>query len=316
MRLSIVSLGGYSVFGVFVVVAWRYLVGCQPMESQSLPVQNLPVAEEDEDVLEPMPGPYVRAWDDILRGLRGWHLWFYLGWNDILSRYRRSVLGPVWLTMNMATMTGLTGVLYGSLFHMDLKTYLPYLCAGMLMWTTFSNIISESCVTFVDAGKYLTQMQMNMSSFIYQMLWRNTIVFLHMLVVYVFVALVFQQHVGFGVVLVVPGLALWLINGFWVGLLLSTLAARFRDLSQIVGSLLQVAFFLTPILWKPDLLGNRIYLANVNPLYHFIELVRGPLLGVAPPVWSWLVCLGVTVLTGACALWVFARGRPRIPFWM
>ena len=259
---------------------------------------------------------YVLAWHDIYSGLVNWHLWFYLGWNDILSRYRRSVLGPMWMTINMAIMTGLTGILYGSLFHMDLKAYLPFLCAGMMLWSTFSNIVVESCTAFIDARNMLTQMHITLSSFIYRLLWRNTIVFLHMFVVFVLVAIIFQTSTGTTLLLVIPGLFLWILNGIWVGLLLGTLAARFRDLPQVIGSLLQVGFFMTPILWKPDMLGNRIYLADVNPLYHFIELVRGPLLGTAPAALSWLMVFGITITGSAAAFWVFARGRPRVPFWV
>ncbi len=291
------------------------------MESQNILSQSRPDADAgDPDTvtvhIRTRYDSYILAWHDIYDGFSNWHLWFYLGWNDILSRYRRSVLGPLWMTLNMAIMTGLTGILYGSLFHMDLRSYLPFLCAGMMLWSTFSNIVMESCVAFIEARHMLTQMHMTLSSFVFRTLWRNTIVFLHMVVVFVVVAVIFQQSVDASLFLIIPGLLLWVLNGLWLGLLLGTLAARFRDLPQVMGSLLQVGFFLTPILWKPDMLGNRIYLADANPLYHFLELVRGPLLGTAPATLSWLFTIAITITGSAVAFWVFARGRPRVPFWM
>jgi ABC-type polysaccharide/polyol phosphate export permease len=95
------------------------------------------------------------------------------------------------------------------------------------------------------------------------------------------------------------------------------MCVRFRDIPQIVASLLQVAFFLTPILWQPTMLsGRRVVVVDYNPFYHFVELIRGPLLGHDPSRLSWLVVAAITVVGWAMTLMLYSRYRSRIPYWV
>jgi ABC-type polysaccharide/polyol phosphate export permease len=106
-------------------------------------------------------------------------------------------------------------------------------------------------------------------------------------------------------------------NLFWVALLLAVLSVRFRDIPQIVASVVQVAFFLSPIIWKADMLGpkNR-FVADFNPLYHFMEVIRAPLLGQPIRAISWIITLCLLVLGSVGAFLVFARLRARVPYWL
>src|SRR6187402_1914554 len=91
--------------------------------------------------------------------------------------------------------------------------------------------------------------------------------------------------------LVIPGLVLVSLNGLWVGLLLGMLCVRFRDIPQIIANVIQLLFFLTPILWKPDQLTQGRAFVEANPFHHFVSLIREPLLGVAPSLETWLIVL-------------------------
>lgn len=109
----------------------------------------------------------------------------------------------------------------------------------------------------------------------------------HNAVVYVGIAVLFGIYAGAAGLLVVPALILAIANAMWVGLLLGTLCTRFRDIPQIVQSLMRVAFFVTPVIWIPAQLGTREHLALWNPFTYFVELIRAPLLGQVPPPLTW-----------------------------
>ncbi|PXV58959.1 putative hydrolase, CocE/NonD family [Dyella jiangningensis] len=94
--------------------------------------------------------------------------------------------------------------------------------------------------------------------------------------------------------------------------------ARFRDLSQIVGSVLQVAFYLTPIMWLPRSLPANVsvYLLDFNPAYHLLEIVRAPLLGQWPSAMNWGVSAALAVVGWALALFIYGRYKRRIAYWL
>lgn len=263
---------------------------------------------------EASPGALARA--DLLDGLAQWRLTGLMGWQDIRQRYRRSILGPLWLTLSMAVMVGSLGILYGALFRLPFEDYLPFLALGFLTWGLISGAVTDGCAVFTTSDVFIKQIKLPLSLFVYRMVWRNLIIFAHNLVVYLGVALLFRIWPGAVGLLVLPGLILIILNAVWVGIFFGMICARFRDVPQIVASLLQVAFFLTPIIWKPELLGERVSLAQTNPFYHFVELVRAPLLGDAPTALSWGVVIATTVLGWIVTILFFRRFRARVAYWV
>lgn len=263
--------------------------------------------------------PFRHAWRDVTDSIGLWRLWGLMGWNDILQRYRRSLLGPFWLTLSMAVMVGTLGFLYARLFNMEVHDLLPFLCLGLLIWGFISSLLTEGCMTFIGSEAYIKQIRLPFTLHACRMVWRNLIMFLHNVVVYVGVALWFGIWPGATGLLAIPGLLLIACNGLIIGMLFGMVSARFRDIAQIVSSLTQVIFFLTPIIWKPELLagrGSTQVIADANPFYHFIQLVRDPLLGHVPSLFSYQVAVGTTIAIGLFSFWFFARYRKRIPYWI
>ena len=253
---------------------------------------------------------------DLVAGLQGWRLWGLMGWNDIRERYRRSMLGPFWLTLSMGILVGTLGLLYGVLFGIPIDEYLPFLALGFLAWALISGVITDGCTVFIDSEHFIKQIKLPLSTFVYRILWRNYIIFAHNFVIYLVVAVVFGIWPGMAALLLLPGLGLLAINAVWIGLLFGMVCTRFRDVPQIVTSLLQVAFFLTPVIWMPELLGNRIALVHANPFFHFIELVRAPLLGHIPGALTWTVTVALTVGGWVLTLVFLRRFRNRVPYWL
>ena len=258
----------------------------------------------------------TEALHDLVEGFARWQLWVLLGWNDIRQRYRRSIVGPFWITISMAAMIGGVGYMYAGLFGQKLDEYLVYLAAGIIVFNLISSVMTDGTYVFIASSRAILQAKAPLSIYVYQMIWKNFLIFLHNVTIQIILLIAFQVQVGMGVVLALAGLLLIMVNSIWAGLLLGALSARFRDIPPIVASLMQVAFFLTPIFWKREHLPNREAFVDLNPFYYFIELVRMPLLGQIPPAHMWLVVLAMTCIGGIVSLLFFARYRRRIAYWI
>lgn len=262
---------------------------------------------------------YDRALEDICQGTIRWQVWGRLGWREVRRRYRRTTLGPFWSTMSLAIMIGTMGVIWARLFHTNIQTYLPFVCAGVVAWTLLSTIINEGCTTFTAGHSLITTMGFPYLELSWAVVWRNIIVFFHNIVVFIVVAALFRVEVDWNTLLIVPGLVLVAINGVWIGTLLGMACTRFRDVNQLVASLMQMAMLATPVFWSRDLLKGREALVKVvdyNVFYHFIEVLRAPLLGQAPTMANWIAVLASTVIGWAILLVLYARFRRRIAYWL
>jgi ABC-type polysaccharide/polyol phosphate export permease len=253
---------------------------------------------------------------DVLSAFKAWRLWTMLGWNDIRMRYRRSTLGPFWITLSMAMFIGILGVIYSRIFRVDVETYLPFLTAGFVTWGLISQVVNESCGTFQEGERIIKQIRLPYGLYVFRVIWRNFIIYLHTIVIFIPVALLFHVSPGFTIFLVVPALILLLANLTWVALTLAILAARFRDITPIVATVTQILLFATPIMWPVSTLDGATWIAEINPLYHFIELVRAPLLGNSPPRHSWMVAVVTLGIGSALSLMLLNRASKRIVFWV
>jgi ABC-type polysaccharide/polyol phosphate export permease len=143
------------------------------------------------------------------------------------------------------------------------------------------------------------------------------IVFLHNLLIFIGVAVYGGVPVTPASFLVIPALALVFVNGVWVTLLVGMLCARFRDVQQVITSLLQISMFITPIFFRSEQLGPQfVRFVDFNALFHYVDIVRSPLLGRAPALWSWIVVFVGTVVGWAITLWLFSRFRRRLSYWL
>ena len=264
----------------------------------------------------PTPSQGSQAIVDIVRGMRDYHLWGLLAWQDIRQRYRRSTIGPFWLTISMGALVGGLGMLYAGLFRVQVADYLPFVAAGFVLWGFVSGVINEGCTAFIDAAAIIKQMRLPLSVHVFRVVWRNLIIMAHNVVIYFVVAVVFSVWPGWTGLLAVPGLVLLALNGVWIGMLFGVLSARFRDVPQIAASVVQVAFFLTPIIWKPEQLPERALVLQLNPFFHALELVRAPLLGQVPGTISWITTLAVTGVGWVLTLVIYRRYRWRIAYWV
>lgn len=254
--------------------------------------------------------------NDLLEAIAAYDLWSFLAWQDIKIKYRRSKIGPMWITISMAVFCAALGVVYSQLFKTQIAELLPFLAIGLVVWGFVSSCLGEMPNLFVENGPYIKDMRINPLTILLRALARNTIIFGHNLLIVVGIYVIFGIWPGWVGLLAVPSFLLVLLNLAAISIPLSIIGARFRDLSQITQSILQVIFFITPIFWFPRLLEKGSWVIAINPVAYFIDLVRSPLLGHAPEAISWCVSLITLSISSAIAAWVYRSKKNLIPFWV
>jgi ABC-type polysaccharide/polyol phosphate export permease len=259
----------------------------------------------------------AKAVSDIARAVGAPSVWWLLGSNDIKARYRRSAFGQLWLTLSMGLTIAALGLLYAVLFKQDVTSYLPFIAISIITWQFFAGLINDGCSSFTGSEGYIKNMTLPLSIYPLRVVARNIVVLLHNIVLVPIVWVILDGPVSWAALLVIPGLLLVMINGFFIGLLLGSLAARYRDLPSIMINVMQLAFFMSPVIWKPEQLNAQAQaFVWLNPFSSFLAIVRDPLLGSVPTEFAYLVALGITLANGLLALLVFARARARIVYWL
>jgi ABC-type polysaccharide/polyol phosphate export permease len=258
------------------------------------------------------------GWIDIFAALRGYELAGVLGWQDIRRRYRRSLLGPFWLTISMGILIGSLGFIFGNLFDTSMKEFLSFLTLGLILWTFIATVLTEACTGFTEAEAMIKQISLPLFTHILRILWRNLIIFAHNIVIFPIVLLIFWVPLRATALLSVVGLVLLILNLSWMSLILAVFCTRYRDIRQIIINLLQVSFYLTPIIWMPQLLPKRanIILLNANPFFHLIEIIRAPLLGTPPSVLNWQIGILLALAGWGGTILFYGQFRSRIAYWL
>ncbi len=264
-------------------------------------------------------GMLARADDDIRGTFKLRRLVWTLAVLDIRLRYRGSILGPFWLTLSTAVMVGALGFLYSRLFHTDITTYLPFLSLSLVLWNFISTLTAEGCTCFTASESMIRGMRMPLSLHAARTMVRNILVLGHNIVVIVAVFIIMRKVPGLYSAAIIPALALWLADALAVCLLLGILCARYRDIPPIVASVMQIAFFVSPVLWSPTILAHRglgLVLVKWNPFFALLEIVRGPLLGTPLSLQTWVAAIGYSALLALLAGIAFMRARPRLAYWV
>jgi ABC-type polysaccharide/polyol phosphate export permease len=260
---------------------------------------------------------YAIAVNDIATGVASYRIWGRLGWREIQRRYRRTTIGPFWGATSLAIFTVILGLVWAQLWKQDPKIYMPYVTVGMILWIWLNTSLTEAGGEFILNEALIKQLRIPYTLLICTVVWRNSIVLGHNFLIYVLVCIYAGIIPTWNTLLLIPGAVLLCINVLWIALSLALLSSRYRDIQWIVGSILQIAMFVTPILWDRERLSGPLNaLIDYNPLYHYIEVVRAPLMGRAPEPWTWIVLIAVAIAGWAMTLYLFSRFRRRIPYWL
>lgn len=253
---------------------------------------------------------------DLKQSLASWRLWMLLGWLEIRQRYARSRVGPFWLTISMGVIITSIGVVYGTLFGQKMSEYLPYLATSLVSWGMFASTVQEGSSAYIANGAYIRQVATPKLIYVLQVPWRNLLILAHNFVIILVLLAIFGVPSWASLPLFIPGLVILALNATWMAMLTALFSARFRDLPQIVASLVQVAFYITPIMYRPEALTRFSFLVRLNPLSYLLDVVRQPLLGQVPSMHTYAITISMAIIGWLFALAVTNRFLKRISYWI
>ncbi len=256
------------------------------------------------------------ALEDLEGGLARWRLAWALARSDITHRYRGSILGPLWLTLSTAVMLGALGLLYAKLFRIDVTDYLPWLTVSLILWNTLNQTVTDATICLTGAEGVIRQMPLPYTVHALRVVIRNAIIAAHNLPLIAVIFFIFGVAPHWTLVLAVPGFILMAVGGFAASLFLGMVCARFRDIPPIIGSLMQVAFFVSAVIWKPDMVGHWEPLLPLNPVFAVMEAIRAPIMGTTGGFIVWFAAIAWTAILVAVSWAFFVRFRGRIAFWV
>lgn len=242
-----------------------------------------------------------------------------LGWQDVRQSYRRSALGQLWITIGMGVMIASIGIVFGLIFGTPMQIFLPYLASGIIMWGLISGVLNDGTQAFISAEAMIKQIPLTKLAHLIRVVWRNLLTTGHNIVIFPIVLIAVGGTTGWQVLLFPVGIALALLTVSGLALILAVFATRFRDVPPIVNSLLTVAFYVTPVIWMADDLGDNELahlVLGLNPLYHLLQICRLPLLGQMPTIENWALSALAAGVFWAVGLLVYKKFENRIAYWV
>ncbi|MEO8346089.1 MAG: ABC transporter permease [Betaproteobacteria bacterium] len=251
---------------------------------------------------------------DLMLAFRRWRVWSYLAVNDLKVRYARSRFGFAWIFISFAVWAAGVGFLYGRLFEIELREFVPFLTIGFAAWGFITGTMVDCGGALISAAGYVKQFNQPKQIYVWRSFATQVMSFSLSLLVCGAVLAIFGRLSIAGVACALPGLALLVAAGAGHAFLFSYLTPFFRDLPYALSSALNVVFFVTPIIFTPALLAKRgldsFYL--FNPFYYLIEVVRAPLMTGVLPHWMTLAGAAAYVLVlGVVAFGVVCKALDR-----
>ncbi|MET4257110.1 ABC-type polysaccharide/polyol phosphate export permease/glycosyltransferase involved in cell wall biosynthesis [Bradyrhizobium sp. S3.12.5] len=241
--------------------------------------------------------PQPTGWLDSLRIAAA------LAWSDMRHRYVRSLLGPFWMSLQMAIVVAVLGSVIGQMSNADMLARLPMLALSMTAWTFLNSVVLDATTALQNSASLIRDRALPPVIFLLQCTFRQGLFALHNACVPLLLWLLLTPHDLSGALAALPGLSLFVICTFGLSLVLGALATRYRDLKPIIESTLMLAFLASPVIWSADMINHRSTVMRLNPLTHLFAVWREPLAGGHVDATSIIyVLVALALLLGASVL--------------
>jgi lipopolysaccharide transport system permease protein len=241
--------------------------------------------------------------------------WRALAAGDIRSKYRRTFLGPWWITATNGLTALIMGLVAGRFLGADTKTYLPNFMVSITIWNFIASSLGESCFTMISAGGMIKAVDMPILIHVMRMVQRNLIVLLHNIAIIPIIWLIFPWRLGFEILFCVPGLAIVYVFVVSASTIISMICVRYRDVPPVVAAVLQLLFFISPIIWIPSNVRGGELIVELNPIAYLLAITRDPVMGNVPGLMNWIGAAGSVALLTAAMIYIYTRYRSRVVYW-
>lgn len=235
---------------------------------------------------------------------------------DIKTRFKASLIGPFWLTLHTLIFTLTLGFIFSIVFNTNISEYLPYLSAGLMVWTFMSTQILESTNLFNENSVFIRNVSLPISTYIFRVIIRNLVIVLFHFPITLFVLIYFGKATQADWLLFLVNSCVLIIIISNLTCTISIISARFTDMQPIVQAILQVIFLITPILWSTDTMSERTVFFEFNPIYHLLEFIRAPLLGKAVTDQTVFAIMILFTITSVTAWYFYFKYSSRVVYWI
>lgn len=254
---------------------------------------------------------------DFIEPLRRRESWTVMAWGEIAARYGRTLFGAAWNMIIFGLFCIVIITLFGSLQPDIEYDFGTYVVIGFLIFTLLSNILTDATGVYITNQSWMKGMLLPYGFYIYKGLMRNLYIFAFNLIAAVLILIFFYDfELNSAQIYIIAVVPVYLINGITANILLGAICVRYRDIVQVVQTFTRFSLFITPIMWTADQGGIRTIFAQFNPLTHFIEIVRTPIIHGTVPVQSWMIVIGITVALCLLSIPVYVLTRRRLIYWL
>ena len=259
---------------------------------------------------------FTDATKDLIEGAKLAPLWLRLGYEQTLARFQRSILGPFWLSANLLATAFALAFVFGGLLGAGYRANFPHIISGILAWSLIGGLAAEAGNLFLVNSGIMQSHRLPVSFSAYLHMQKGLVNFATQLIAY-FAVLGILRLLSVPSWTIIPGLVVCVVNTFFLCLLIALPSTRFRDVGFMLGFVLQILFFMTPVFWVPSQMSaSRRFIVDYNPLAHELELIRQPLLGKMPATMDWVWALGTMGVLIFATITALAMFRKRVIFWL
>ena len=253
----------------------------------------------------------------IIYGFKNFNNAYNVAYLDLSLKYRRTIIGNGWSVLTNLITVSIIALVWAAIFNLEIKEYFPKLFIGYTTFYFLASFITGS--TEILYGKYkgiILSLGVGLNIIILRHLIFLVLEYLLFIPVYILIILVLGNNISLSIFLLIPGLILIIINGYWLTFIFSLLSARFRDFALFISSIMGAAFLLTPILWDKERLGEYENFVYLNPLTSMIEAIRDPLMGEPVNPLIYFVLL-ISILIGFFICSIFYKYKKKLfNFWL
>jgi len=261
-------------------------------------------------------GEFLQAWDDLAAAISMWRIWLFLGWRDFRYQTNRTMLGLAWPVVGLGITVTALGYVYGALLTWPANTGYPYIAAGFVCWFFISGCVQGGLNVFISNAGLLKERPLPISFSIFRYTIKMFLEFCLKFIVFFVAAALVKLQPNVNMLMAIPGLLIFFLNGLWINLFFGMAGARFRDLQELLSPLMLIAFLSTPVLWPKSAMGDRAFITQYNPFSQFIDVIREPLLGFPIPTTALWFTISFLILGWILTLFVFMKCRSRLVFWL
>lgn len=256
---------------------------------------------------------------EIIDTIKNYDLWVDIAISKLRVRFIRTALGPVWEIIGTLIFLIFITIIWSKLWNRAFFDYFGFLYTGYAIWKIMSTTITESTFLFSELyANALRNMRCNPLSFCMGNSLKNIFILLLNLPIVLLITIYNETLSLNGILLLSYYLIIFFITSVCLSFIIATLCLKFRDLQYSVVVIMQLMFFITPVIWDPQQISEkgRFFLIDMNIFYHYVEFFRSSLLYGKVSLLSFCVVTVTSFILIILTGYIYYRVKNKLIFWV